>query len=165
MRGRGAVRTCTRALAGLGVAAALAAVLAAQPARAQKEPEPGFSFYGVTFGMTKAEIEEHWLPLSGGVYAVSSPAIRQIAPMFDHEGKLYEISFTIDLKLPGDPPPTLTSIAFQDLLNEKWKKKGSGLIVSLATGRDSNQVTIVHERLRDGYVEHLREKLSGLLKP
>lgn len=123
-----------------------------------------FSFFGVKFGMTKAEVGQKWLPLSGGVYAVSSPAIRQIKPSFDHEGHLYEFTFTVDLQFPDDPA-TLVNIAFQEVLNETWKKKDPGLIVNLSTSREGNQVGIVHERLRNGYVQHLRGKLAALLQP
>jgi len=123
-----------------------------------------FSFFGVKFGMTKTEIGQKWLPLSGGVYAVSSPAIRQVRPSFDHEGRLYEFTFSVDLQFPDDPA-ALVNIAFQEVLNEKWKKKDAGLIVSLSTSRDGNQVSILNERLRNGYIQHLRGKLAAILEP
>lgn len=135
--------------------------LGAPAARAQGAD---FSFFGVKFGMTKAEVGQKWLPLSGGVYAVSSPAIKQVKPSFDHEGRLYEFAFTADLQFPDDPAP-LVNQAFQDLLNERWKKRDAGLIVNLSAGRDGNQVTFVSERLRDGYIQHLRGKLASLLQP
>ena len=122
-----------------------------------------FSFFGVKFGMTKIEIGQKWLPLSGGVYAVSSPAIKQVKPLFDHEGRLYEFAFSIDLPFPDDPV-ALVNIAFQETLNNKWKKN-AGLIVSLSMGREGSQVSIVHERLRDGYVKHLQGKMDVLLQP
>jgi len=131
---------------------------------AQAQTAGDFSFFGVKFGMTKAEIAQKWLPLSGGVYAVSSPAIKQVKPAFDHEGRLYEFAFSVDLQFPDDPA-TLVNIAFQEVLNEKWKKKDAGLIVNLSTGRDGNMVSIVNERLRNGYVQHLRGKLASLLQP
>jgi hypothetical protein len=148
-----------RSLAALALAAALLA-LEAPDARAQA---PEFSFYGVKFGMTKAEIEQKWLPLSGGVYAVSSPAIRQIKPSFTHEGRLYEFTFAIDLQFPDDPA-ALVNIAFQEALNERWKKT-PGIIVSLSMGREGGQVAIVSERLRDGYVKHLQGKMDTILQP
>ena len=146
----------------LAVAAVLAAGLVPGRVAAQAQSTE-FTFFGVSFGMTREEIGQKWLPLSGGVYAVSSPAIRQIKPSFDHEGRLYEFAFTVDLQFPDDPP-TLVNIAFQELLNDKGKKN-SGLIVNLSTGRDGNQVGIVHERLRNGYVQHLRGKMASLLQP
>lgn len=146
----------------LAVAAVCAALFFPGRAGAQP-PDAEFSFYGARFGMTRDEVGQKWLPLSGGVYAVSSPAIRQVKPSFDHEGHLYEFTFTVDLQFPDDPA-TLVSIAFQEALNEKWKKN-AGLIVNLSAGRDGSQVTIVHERLRNGYVHHLRGKLAALLQP
>lgn len=143
--------------------AILAASLATVPPTAQAQATAEFSFFGVKFGMTKAEVGQKWLPLSGGVYAVSSPAIRQIKPSFDHEGHLYEFTFTVDLQFPDDPA-TLVNIAFQEVLNEKGKRN-SGLIVNLSAGRDGNQVGIVHERLRTGYIQHLRAKLDVLFHP
>jgi len=152
-----------RVLKSIGVAAFLVASLALRVPSARAQAAD-FSFFGVKFGMTKAEIGQKWLPLSGGVYAVSSPAIKQIKPSFDHEGRLYEFTFSVDLQFPDDPA-ALVNIAFQELLNEKWKKKDAGLIVNLATSRDGNQVSIVNERLRNGYVQHLRGKLDALLQP
>jgi hypothetical protein len=134
--------------------------LGAPAAQAQSE---WFSFFGAKFGMTKVEIGQKWLPLSGGVYAVSSPAIKQIKPLFDHEGRLYEFAFSIELQFPDDPA-TLVNIAFQETLNNKWKKN-AGIIVNLAIGREGSQVSIVHERLRDGYVKHLQGKMDVLLQP
>lgn len=142
--------------------AVLGAGLAFGVPAAPAQPEE-FSFFGVKFGMTKVEIGQKWLPLSGGVYAVSSPAIKQIRPSFDHEGRLYEFVFSIDLQFPDDPPP-LVNIAFQETLNSKWKKN-AGLVVNLAMGREGSQVTIIHERLRDGYVKHLQGKMAVLLQP
>lgn len=154
-------------ISGLKVWAAIALLgaglaLGAPAARAQSPAE--FSFFGVKFGMTKAEVAQKWLPLSGGVYAVSSPAIKQIRPSFDHEGRLYEFAFSVELQFPDDPV-SLVNIAFQEVLNEKWKKKDAGLIVNLSASRDGNQVSILHERLRNGYVQHLRGKLAALLQP
>jgi hypothetical protein len=160
MTGQGGSRA-PRALAGLVVAAAL--LLQAAAGRAQAPP-PEFSFFGVKFGMTRAEIDQKWLPLSGGAYAVSSPAIRQIRPSFTHEGRLYEFTFAVEVEFPDDPA-ALVNIAFQEALNEKWKKKEYGLIVNLSIGRDGNQVTIINERLRDGYIKHLQGKVAALLQP
>jgi hypothetical protein len=148
-----------RSLAALALASALLA-LAATDARSQAAE---FSFYGVKFGMTKAEIEQKWLPLSGGAYAVSSPAIRQIKPSFTHEGRLYEFTFSIELQFPDDPT-ALVNIAFQEALNERWKKT-PGIIVNLAMAREGGQVTIINERLRDGYVNHLQGKMDVFLQP
>ncbi|MHB8834970.1 MAG: hypothetical protein ACYC9Y_04600 [Candidatus Methylomirabilia bacterium] len=145
-------------------AIALLAVSLAPGAAAAQAPGAEFSFFGVKFGMTKAEIGQKWLPLSGGVYAVSSPAIRQIKPSFDHEGRLYEFTFSVDLQFPDDPA-VLVNIAFQEVLNEKWKKKDAGLIVNLSSGRDGIQVGIVDERIRNGYIQHLRGKLDAILQP
>lgn len=155
--GRGSLLRVWAVVAVLGAGFALGA------AAAQAQGTE-FSFFGVKFGMTKAEVGQKWLPLSGDVYAVSSPAIRQIKPSFDHEGHLYEFVFVVDLKFPDDPA-VLVNIAFQEVLNAKWKKKDAGLIVTLSTSRDGNQVGIVSERLRNGYIQHLREKLDTILQP
>jgi hypothetical protein len=151
-----------RAVRGIGVLAVLLASLALRVPDARSQTAE-FSFFGVTFGMKKPEIEKKWLPLSGGAYTVASTAVKQIRPAFDHEGRLYEFTFSVDLPFPDDPPP-LVNIAFQELLNEKGKKN-AGLSVSLASSRDGSLVTIQHERLRAGYVRHLQDKIAALLQP
>lgn len=159
-------RNCLKTAAGLlcllfacaaGRAAAQTPAPAAAPAAA-----PGFSFFGVRFGMSKAEIDQKWLPLSDGAYAVTTPAIRQVRPGFDHEGKLYQFFFSVELDFP-DTPPTIVSSAFQGALDERVKKD-SGLTMNVSIGRDSNQVVIIHNKSRDAYVRHLQEKISGLFK-
>lgn len=125
-------------------------------------PAPGFSFFGARFGMTKAEVEQKWLPLSEGSFAVSMPAIKQVRPGFDHEGKLYQFSFSVELDFPDAPPP-IVNAAFQEALDDRLKKD-PGLTMNVAVGKDSNQVTIIHNKLREAYVRHLQEKIAVFFK-
>lgn len=123
---------------------------------------PGFSFFGARFGMTKAELDQKWLPLSDGAYAVSMPAIKQVRPGFDHEGRLYQFSFSVELDFP-DTPPSIVNAAFQEALDDRVRKD-SGLTMNVAVGKESNQVMIIHNKSRDAYVRHLREKIAVFFK-
>ena len=94
----------------LAAALAAAALFGSPPPSSAED----FSFYGVRFGMTHEEISGKWLPLSEGTYAVPSPFVRNVVPAFDHEGRLYELSFKVSL--PDD-----------DLLASE-RRRGGGLV-------------------------------------
>ena len=157
-RGVSKASACALCLLVIGAAGRVAAQTPAPP----PPPAPGFSFFGVRFGMTKAEVDQKWLPLSEGAYAVSTPAIKQVRPVFDHEGRLYQFSFSVELDFP-DIPPTIVNAAFQEALDDRVKKDPA-LTMNMAVGRDSSQVTIIHNKYRDGYVRHLQEKIAGFFK-
>jgi hypothetical protein len=97
----------------------------------------------VKFGMTKDEIGKKWMPSAAASMPSPPPAIKQVKPAFDH-GRLYEFTFSIDLQFPDDPVG-LVNIAFQELLNEKWKKKDAGLFEP-ATVRRNQVILNEHER-------------------
>ena len=83
-------------------------------------------------------------------------------PVLDHEGRLYQFSFSVELDFP-DIPPAIVNAAFQEALEDRVKKE-PGLTMNMAVGRDSSQVTIIHNKSRDAYVRHLQEKIAGLFK-
>ena len=122
-----------------------------------------FSLYGVRFGMTREEIGAHWLPLSEGKYAVPSAAVTQVVPRFDHDGKLYQVSFSVEL--PPEEPPQLVGIAFKDLVESKWGGGTPGVETSLVLSPQGTSVTVSHRGLRKAYIAHIREKIAPLLQP
>ena len=142
------------------LAVSLATLAPGLPVTADAEE---FSLFGVRFGMTEDEVGTKWLALSDGVYASSSPSVRKLVPRFDHEGKLYQISFSVDL--PTDDPPYLVSKAFQDVVEAKWGRGEPNLEFTLVINPSGNDVTVSNRTLREAYIEHIREKLSPLFQP
>jgi hypothetical protein len=122
-----------------------------------------FSFYGVRFGMTRAEVGAHWLLLSDGKYAVPSSSVRQVEPRFDFEGKLYEVSFAMEL--PTDGPPALVSSALQSVVESKWGRSEPDLETSLVMGPRGNTLTVVNRKMREAYIDHLEGKIEPLFQP
>lgn len=122
-----------------------------------------FSFYGVRFGMTRAEMDALWLPLSGGVYALPVSSVRQVEPLFDHEGKLYSLSFLVDL--PPDYPANLVNRAFSDLVESKWGRVNPNLIVDLTISGGSSGITVTDQKMRDAYIDHIGTKIAPLFQP
>ena len=138
----------------------LAAALFALPSRSGAED---FSFYGVRFGMTKEEIGEKWLALSEDFFTIPSPFIRDVVPRFDHEGKLYEVSFTIDLQM--DDPPVLVNRAFQELVESKWGKPVPEVDLQMTLSRGSSALRLTNRNLRDAYINHIKGKIAPLIQP
>lgn len=122
-----------------------------------------FVLYGVRFGMTEEEVGEKWLPLSDGVYAVSSSSVRKLVPKFDHEGKLFQVSFSVDL--PTDAPPVLVDMAFREMVEAKWGRTEPNLEFSLVIKPQGKDVTVLDRQLRKAYVKHIGEKISSLFNP
>jgi len=142
------------------LAVSLATLAPGLPVTADAEE---FSLYGVRFGMTEEEVGTKWLPLSDGVYAVSSPSVRRLVPRFDHEGKLFQVSFTVDL--PTDDPQSLTDEAFRAIVESKWGRIEPNLSFSLVIKPGGKDVTVLDNRLRDSYIKHIEGKLSPLFQP
>jgi len=113
-------------LASMFLPALTAALFFGCPGSAEAEE---FSFYGARFGMTREEVGTGWLLLGDGKYAVSSPAVTQIEPRFDHEGQLYQVSFSVILT--ADDPSLLVSSAFQQLVDSKWGRLEPSLDTTL----------------------------------
>ncbi len=143
-----AVLTAAFALALLGTAAG---------ARAEE-----FSLYGVRFGMTKAEVEAKWVTIGEDTYAVTGTPVRQVAAKFDHNRQLYEVTFTMDVRLPE--PQSLVGTAFQDYVQAKWGSQRD-LSVSTSVGTNAFSVTVLNTRMRDLYVKKIGEKIAPLFKP
>jgi len=122
-----------------------------------------FSFYGVRFGMTKEEVGAQWLLLSDGKYAVPSSAVGQVVPRFDYEGKLYAVSFS--LELPADGPAMLIASAFQNIVESKWGRSEPDLETNLVMGPRGNSLTVVNRKMREAYISHLEGKLAPLFQP
>jgi hypothetical protein len=149
-------------------AAALAALLAlAAPQRPARAAEP-FSFYGVSFGMKAAEIDARWKRLGEGAYAVPSLGIQEVQASFDHEGRLYELSFALVAQEAG-VPQAIQMRAIQQAVEGRWGKAGAaadaGLDVSIAASRDSTRIRVTNRRLLEGYVSFVQERIGALLKP
>lgn len=142
------------------LAISLAALAPVIPATAVAEE---FSLYGVRFGMTEEEVGTKWLPLSDGVYAVSSPAVRKLVPQFDHEGKLFQVSFSVDL--PTEDPPTLVNRAFQSIVESKWGRSAPNLEFSLVISPNGKDVTVSNRKMRDAFIKHIEEKILSLFQP
>lgn len=149
-----------RRLASLVPAAIVAALVLFSSLRAGAEE---FSFYGVRFGMTQEEVGSVWLPLSDGVYAVSTESVSQVTPIFDHEGRLYELSFAVIL--PTDYPTLMVRTAFQQEINEKWGKAGAGLDTRLVIGPGGTTVTVRDQKRHTAYISHIQVKIAPLLQP
>ena len=122
-----------------------------------------FSFYGVRFGMTKEEVGAQWLLLSDGKYAVPSSSVRQVVPRFDYEGKLYEVSFAMEL--PEDGPATLVSSALQSLVESKWGRSEPDLQTNLVIRPRGISLTVVNRKMRKAYIHHLEGKIAPLFQP
>jgi hypothetical protein len=144
----------------LGIVLWCAVVLGCWPSQLQAEE---FNFFGVRFGMSKAEVDALWLPLSEGTYALPTPAVRQVEPLFNHEGKLYSLSFLIDL--PPDYPPTLLNQAFSNLVESKWGRSEPDLSVNLVVSKNSRGLTVTHQKLRNAYIEHIAKEIAPLIQP
>ena len=150
----------TRRLATLVPAAIVAALVLFSSLRAGAED---FSFYGVRFGMTQEEVGTQWLLLSDNKYAVPSSAISQVVARFDYEGKLYEVSFAIEL--PTDGPAALVSSALQSLVESKWGRGEPALETSLVMGPRGNTLTVMHRGMRQAYIKHIQGQIAPIFKP
>ena len=152
------MKTLGTAQRGVWLAVAATLLVAIAPARGED-----FSFYGAGFGATRPKLEAIWLPLDGGKFALPTPAVRQVDPSFDHEGRMYRISFTVEL--PEDQPARLAGLAFQNLVESKWGRGNPELGVSLEVGPRSATVAVTDKRLLEAYLKHIEAKLAPLLQP
>jgi hypothetical protein len=150
----------SRRLATLAQAAIVAALVFFPSLRAGAEE---FSFYGVRFGMTQEEVGTQWLLLSDGKYAVPSSSIHQVVARFDYEGKLYAVSFSLELSVDG--PRALVSSALQDLVESKWGRGEPDLETSLVIGPRGNTLTVEHRKMREAYINYLKGKITPLFQP
>lgn len=136
----------------------LTCLLAAAPLAAED-----FSFFGVRFGMLRAEVDKLWVKTGDNGYAIANSAVNAITTAFDLDKRLYEISFTLNLNFPGDPPP-LVATALQRSFEERWARDPN-LAVSVMSARNQATITVVDKKLRDGYIRRLEEKILSLVRP
>jgi len=144
----------------LAQAAIVAALVLFPSLRAGAEE---FSFYGVRFGMTQEEVGSLWLLLGDGVYAVPAESVSNVKPLFDHEGRLYELSFSIIL--PADDPAVLVRTAFQQEINARWGKATPGVETKLVIGLGGTTVGVLDKVRREAYIRHIQGKVAPLLQP
>lgn len=138
--------------------------LLALAAPAWSAPAEGFSFFGVRFGMTAAEVNTRWNRLGEGAYSVPALGIQEVQAGFDHEGRLYEISFT--LVPPESKAPELIQMrAIQQAVDSRWGKGNPALDVSVAVGRAATRIRITDKKLLEGFIASVQEQIGSLLKP
>ncbi len=141
----------------LGAAAMAAVFLTVAAARAED-----FSLHGVRFGMTKAEVDAVWVPFGDGTYIVPQSPIQSLSASFDHQDRIYEVSFTLELKLT-EPTP-LVAQAFQNVFQQRWGNNPD-LTVNVSVGQNIYKVNVGNKRMREAYVKKIEEEISSLLKP
>jgi hypothetical protein len=126
-----------------------------------------FSIYGVSMGMTRADVDARWEKLENDKYHIKDSILMNVLPEFDHEDKLYRLSFSIPIPLLDQHPGTYVTTAFQDLVQERWA--GDDQIVNLRTGRGKADIMITSRHLQTEYTNHIRTQiqlqLGILLKP
>lgn len=132
------------------------------PARlAAAEP---VSFFGVTMGMTAAEVNTRWNRLGEGAYSVPALGIQEVQALFDHQGRLYELAFTL-VPPESKVPDVIQMRAIQQAVDSRWGRANPGLEVSVAASRASTRIRVTDRKLLDGYVAFVQETISALLKP
>lgn len=141
----------------------LVAALAA-PAPAALAAVEDVGFFGVKFGMTAAEVGTHWNRLGEGAYSVPALGIQEVQALFDHQGRLYDFSFTLtppDSKVPAP----IQMRAIQQAVESRWGKGNPAFEVSMSSGRDSTRIRVTHRKLLDGYVSFVQETIEAIFKP
>ncbi|RMG96415.1 MAG: hypothetical protein D6708_02415 [Candidatus Dadabacteria bacterium] len=125
-------------------------------------PAAPFSLYGVRMGMTRDEVGKLWAPLESGQYYIKDSVLFEVVPSFDHEDRLYQVSFSVPLV--GEYPEHLTATAFQNLVTRLW---GDDRAVSLSVrvGRGTGQVTVTHKARLEAFTRHIETVLAPLIRP
>lgn len=121
-----------------------------------------FSLYGGKLGMTKGELDQVWIPLDSGEYAIKEAPIIGILPEFDLSGRLYKLSFSVPL--PEEYPSQYASTALQKIIQDLWGKIPA-VSLSTRTGRGDVTVTVVSKSLEEELIQSITVKLSTMLRP
>ena len=124
----------------------------------------GGSFFGVRFGMTAAEVGAHWTRLGEGAYSIPALNIQEVQASFDHQGHLYDFSFTL---VPPDTkaPAPIQMRAIQQAVESRWGKSSGAFDVSISSGRDSTRIRVTDRKLLDGYISFTQEAIEAVFKP
>lgn len=146
-----------RRFTGMVLCGAVLLLALAAPAASQE-----FSFFGITFGMTRQELDARWVGTGENQYQVPDSVVNGVTVSFDHQKRLYEISFSLDLRI-NEPPPLLAQ-AFQQHFDSRWGKD-PGLGISVMIGRNENQVTVWHKGMKEAYIRSIQEKIGSLVRP
>jgi hypothetical protein len=142
-------------------AVVLLGLIFALPAPPASSAEP-FSFFGARFGATRDEIAKIWTPVGDGAYSVPGAPLRQVTTLFDHQGHLVRITFSLDL--PFSDPPEIIGKAIQQVVENRWAKDPD-LGTTTMAGRFDNQISVWNKKMVADYTKHVEEQVSSLLKP
>jgi hypothetical protein len=72
-----------------------------------------FKLFGVKFGMTRQEFDQTWIKLESGKYSIQEAVLFDIVPDFDHQDRLYKLSFSVPIPLQDQYPQHFVASAFQ----------------------------------------------------
>jgi hypothetical protein len=126
-----------------------------------------FSLYGVRMGMTRTEVEQLWVKLDDGKYYVEDSILLNIKLDFDHEEKLYKLSFSLPVPLLDKYPASFVNTSFQELVQEKWANPSRALTVRV--GRGNADITVLDKDRQSAFMNYINElmrlQLSTILKP
>jgi len=120
-----------------------------------------FSLFGVSLGMTRAEVDKAWKPEGKDRYTIKNSTIFDITTRFDHQDKLFSVSFSAPL--PLEIPEDLAGQAFQNFSTRMWAS--SNVSVSTRMGRGSFKATITDTNMQKAYTETLENFISVIFRP
>ena len=122
-----------------------------------------FSFFGARFGMSRTELDTTWLPLGDGVYVIPGPQFKNINASFDHSGRLYELTFAVELEF-SEPSP-LVGLAFQQFADSRWGRSNPDVEYNIGILGPVYKITVWDRVIKKEYIKHIEEKISTLFNP
>jgi len=120
-----------------------------------------FSLFGVSLGMTRAEVDKVWKLEGKDRYTIKNSTIFDVTTRFDHVDRLYSVSFSAPF--PPEIPEDLAGQAFQGFSQKMWA--GSNVSIATRMGRGSFKATVTDTKMQDEYTKTLENLLFVIFKP
>ena len=121
-----------------------------------------FSLYGGKMGTTRAELDQIWIPLESGEYAIKDAPIYGVIPEFNHNDLLYKLTFSVPV--PKEYPSQYATTALQKIIQELWADDKT-ISLNTRSGRGAVEVTVISKDLEEELVKHIMVRLSTMFRP